>query len=102
MLNIIAAWLQCDRSQPAERTGLRLGLHPDMHHRLLRGSSWSAGSHQSVRRFEPHRIISTLTRASPSALFATGFAGYIILIASKSPGLSYFATYLAASCVLRC
>ncbi|KZV75499.1 MFS general substrate transporter [Peniophora sp. CONT] len=31
------------------------------------------------------------------ALFATGFAGYIILVASRTPGLSYFATYLAAS-----
>ncbi|KAJ3721532.1 MFS general substrate transporter [Lentinula raphanica] len=30
-------------------------------------------------------------------LFATGAAGYIILIASRSPALSYFAVFLAAS-----
>ncbi|KAJ3904179.1 MFS general substrate transporter [Lentinula edodes] len=32
-------------------------------------------------------------------LFATGAAGYIILIASRSPGLSYFAVFLAASAI---
>ncbi|KAI0321126.1 MFS general substrate transporter [Amylostereum chailletii] len=31
------------------------------------------------------------------ALFAGGFVGYTILIVSRSPSLSYFATYLAAS-----
>lgn len=36
------------------------------------------------------------------ALFAGGFVGYIILIVSRSPALSYFATYLAASCVSHC
>ncbi|KAJ3829785.1 MFS general substrate transporter [Lentinula raphanica] len=32
-------------------------------------------------------------------LFATGAAGYIILIASRSPALSYFAVFLAASAI---
>ncbi|KAE9408223.1 MFS general substrate transporter [Gymnopus androsaceus JB14] len=32
-------------------------------------------------------------------LFATGAAGYIILIASRSAGLSYFAVFLAASAI---
>ncbi|KAF9229153.1 MFS general substrate transporter [Gyrodon lividus] len=31
-------------------------------------------------------------------LFGTGLVGYIILIASSNPSLSYFACYLAASC----
>ncbi|KAI0348409.1 MFS general substrate transporter [Trametopsis cervina] len=32
-------------------------------------------------------------------LFSTGLAGYVILIASSNPALSYFATYLAASAI---
>ncbi|KAA1468266.1 MFS general substrate transporter [Dentipellis sp. KUC8613] len=32
-------------------------------------------------------------------LFGTGLVGYVILIASRSPALSYFATYLAASSI---
>ncbi|KAI0034264.1 MFS general substrate transporter [Vararia minispora EC-137] len=31
------------------------------------------------------------------ALFTTGLTGYLILVCSHTPGLSYFATYLAAS-----